>query len=112
MSNIGHPTPGFRGLSPSSLFPNLQSLAITIQRVMRGETNNAGTATLATSGTTTVVTDLRVGVHSKIILTPVTEAAAGMDGIGTWVSAVTNDSFTLTHADSAADRQFFYVIAG
>lgn len=111
MADIGHPTPR---LWYADWKQGLYEIAIAVQRVMRGETNNAGSATLAANVATTTVTDARVGANTKIVMMPTTANAAAEIGAGTiYVSSKADGSFVLTHANNAqADRAFDYILAG
>ena len=89
-----------------------RKLADGVNHAIDGQTNNAGTVTIAESVTTTVVTDKRVGPDSLIVLCPLTANAATAIGT-TYVSARGDGTFTLTHANNAqTDRDFAYASIG
>lgn len=79
-----------------------------------GKMNNTGTFTVTQSAATTVVTDPRCGPESVINYTPTTANASAEVGAGTiYISAKSDGSFTVTHANSAtAGRTFDYTITG
>ena len=87
-------------------------LANGVNSLRDGKINATGTATLATSATSTAVTDVRVGADSVILLMPTTSNAAG--GLATThIGTVAKQSFTVSHANnSQTDRTFKYVILG
>jgi hypothetical protein len=75
--------------------------------LLRGTTYVAGTCTLATSGTTTVITREGVSASSVVSLTPY-DAGAAAEGTPRCVPA--NGSFTLTHTSTATARNYRYVV--
>jgi hypothetical protein len=93
---------------------DLKKIVLAVQQLAAGRSNAAGMVTLATGTATTVVTDKNCAAGSTPLLTPATANAATEVGNGTmYVSAVTNGSFTITHANSAAiGRTFLYAIVG
>jgi hypothetical protein len=86
----------------------------SLQQLAAGRSNAVGTVTLAVSSASTTVTDVNCAVGSVPILVPGTASAGTEIGNGTmYVSAVTNGSFTITHADSAVTgRTFLYALQG
>jgi len=97
--------------------PNLQEkdpykIVLAINELFQGRSHAVGTVTLTASTTTTTVTSDTCGDESVIFLSPKTSNAAAAVGT-TYVSAVTQGSFTLTHANNAqVDRTFGYVAIG
>lgn len=93
---------------------DLKKIVLALQQVAAGRSNAVGSVTLATGSPTTTVTTANCAVGSTPILTPASASAAAEVGNGTiYVSAVTNGSFTITHANSAtAGRTFLYAILG
>jgi len=83
------------------------ALRRAINEVKQGATYVAGTCTLATSGTSTVITRAGVSASSVISLTPY-DAGARTEGIPQCVPA--NGSFTLTHSATATARNYRYVV--
>jgi len=93
---------------------NLKKIILSLQHLAAGRSNATGAVTLATSASSTVVTDANCAADSVPLLTPATANAAAEVGNGTmYVSSVANGSFTITHANSAtAGRTFLYVLQG
>ena len=94
-----------------------KKIVLAIQQLAAGRSNATGTVTLTTGAATTTVTPTQTGTiaaGSTPILTPTTANAAAEVGNGTmYVSAVTNGSFTITHANSATTgRTFLWAILG
>jgi len=89
-------------------------LAIAINGIIDGRTDNYGSVTLAANTATTVVSEARVTDFSTINLTPITaNAAAELGAGGMYVSAKAIGSFTITHANNAqTDRTFDYSWSG
>ncbi|HLJ01744.1 MAG TPA: hypothetical protein VKT76_18685 [Bradyrhizobium sp.] len=93
---------------------DLKKVILSLQHLAAGRSNAIGTVTLATSASTTVVTDANCAAGTVPLLTPITANAATEVGNGTiYVSAVANGSFTITHANSTvAGRTFLYALQG
>jgi hypothetical protein len=93
---------------------DLKKIVLAIQQLAAGRSNATGSVTLATGSATTTVTTTNCAAGSTPILTPASANAAAEAGNGTmFVSAVTNGSFTITHANSATTgRTFLYAIVG
>lgn len=93
--------------------PSLRDVYDIGNGIMQGRVNDKGTVTLEVSAATTVVSDTRVGPNSVITFMPTTANAAAEIGNGTmYVSARSNGSFTITHANNAqADRTYGYRIS-
>lgn len=87
-------------------------LAETVNSMLKGRANNAGTFTLAAGVTTTVVEDNAFESSMVPVWSPTTaNAAAAMTNV--YVSARDKGSFTLTHANTATtDRTFIYTRQG
>jgi hypothetical protein len=83
------------------------ALRRAVNELKQGMTFVAGTLTLATAGTTTVITRASVSASSVISLTPY-DAGAKAEGIPQCVPA--NGSFTLTHSATATARNYRYVV--
>jgi len=101
---------------PGTTETDLSKVILSLQQVAAGRSNAVGTVTLATGTATTVVTT-QTGIcasGSTVNLTPTTANAAAELGNGTmYVSAVGNNTFTITHANSATTgRTFSYAIVG
>jgi hypothetical protein len=93
---------------------DLKRIVLAIQQLAAGRSNAVGTVTLATASATTVVADKNCAAGSTPLLSPTTANAAAEAGNGTmYISAVTNGSFTITHANSAnSGRTFLYALHG
>jgi len=93
---------------------DLKKIVLALQHLAAGRSNAVGSVTLATGSATTTVITANCAQGSTPILTPASASAATEIGNGTmYVSAVTNGSFTITHANSAtAGRTFLYAILG
>jgi hypothetical protein len=83
-----------------------------IQQLEQGRLNVAGVCTLAAGATTTTVKAPNCGAASQVFLTARSaDAAAAL--ATTYVSAVANGSFTITHASNAqTDRTFGFACLG
>lgn len=85
---------------------------------MIGKTNNTGTITLTANSATTTLTLAPgiVGTDTQLFLFPKTANAAAEVGAGTLYisgSSVTNNTFTITHANNAqTDRTYSYQFVG
>jgi len=93
---------------------NPRRLALAINNIIDGRTENYGEVTLrANEATTTVATSgLVVSENSTLILTPRTANAAAALAT-TYVSTKGNGTFTLTHANNAqADKTFDFAWIG
>lgn len=100
---------------PGATETDLKRIILAIQQLGSGRSNAVGTVTLATGAATTTVTATGLcATGSTPILTATTANAATEVGNGTmYVSAVANNSFTITHANSATTgRTFLYAILG
>lgn len=83
-----------------------------IQQIEQGRLNVTGTCLLTPSATTTVVKAANCGAGSKVQLTA-TSANAAAATASTFISAVANGSFTITHANNAqTDRTFGFACLG
>ncbi len=83
-----------------------------IQQLEQGRLNVSGICTLAPGATTTIVKAANCGAGSQILLTARTlNAAAAL--ATTFISAITNGAFTITHANNAqTDRTFGFACLG
>lgn len=87
-------------------------IATTVNELTKGRANNFGNVTLTASATSTVVADARIKSSMVVFLSPRTANAAGAWGT-TYISAVADGSFTITHANAATlDRDFWYHFHG
>lgn len=62
---------------PISGSNNARQISEVVNNSMQGKTNNTGTLTLETSGTTTTLYDERIGFNSVILLSPLNINSAG-----------------------------------
>lgn len=93
---------------------DLRVIVSAIRNIFRLRLDAVGEVTLTINVASTVVTDIRVGTNSAVVLVPMTAVAATEVGNGTiYVSTVASETFTLTHANSAtAGRTFRYIVMG
>jgi hypothetical protein len=93
---------------------DLRKIVIALQQLAAGRSNAVGSVTLATGAPSTTVTTPNCAAGSTPILTPASAVAATELGNGTiYVSAVSNGTFTITHANSATTgRTFLYAVLG
>lgn len=103
-----------RVISVSTEDKDLRKFALAIQQLANGRSNATGSVTLAANAASTTVSHINCAAGSTVQLTATTaHAAAELAAGGCYVSAVSKQSFTITHANNAqTDRTFFYVIAG
>ncbi len=91
---------------------DLRKIVFQHNEVTRGRSNATGSVTLTVSSTTTDVTAQNCAAGSQVFLSPMTANAAAAVA-STYISAVANGSFTITHANnSQTDRDFGYVCLG
>lgn len=100
------------GYSVSTAEKDPAAFALAIQQLYAGRSNAAGSVTLAAGATSTVVKAINCASQCAVFLFPKT--ANGAAAIATtFISAVGNQSFTISHANnSQTDRTFFYVCIG
>lgn len=91
-----------------------EQIAIVVNRTLAGKVNCTGTVTLTANVASTAVTDQLAGPNSTIYLSATTaNAAAEIGAGGLYISAKTDGSFTITHANNAqSDRTFDYAVFG
>ncbi|QRM54745.1 hypothetical protein [Sinorhizobium sp. BG8] len=87
-----------------------RQIAATINDLVR-QFENIGSVTLASSTTSTTVSNPKVLSSSVIVLQPRTSTAAGAQAT-TYVSSVSGGQFVITHASATTSRIFDYVIYG
>jgi hypothetical protein len=98
--------------SVSTREKDLAKFALAIQQLAAGRTNATGTVTLTANATTSTQTPINCAAGSCVFLFPTTANAATALAT-TYISAVANKSFTITHANNTQiDRTFFYVCLG
>lgn len=86
-----------------------RELAVAVNNLNLGHSDNIGLITIANGTTSTVVTDTRAHIASVPLLTPTNAIAAAL---AVYVSARTKNSFTLTHPNPGASATFIYAIVG
>jgi hypothetical protein len=90
----------------------LSKIVGAIQELTKGRSNATGTVTLTANAASTAVTAMNCGSASYPFLIPLTANAAAALAT-TYVSAINNGSFTLTHANNAqVDKTFGFVCLG
>ena len=88
-----------------------RQLAHSVGELIDGHGNNGGSFVIASTDTSTVVADPRVGLDTVIVLMPTNAAGATEYGAGTlYVSARGAGSFTVTSTATAAARNFDYAV--
>jgi len=89
-----------------------RAIGDALRNIFSGRVDWVGEVTLTQSMATTVVSDDRVGANSVIVYEPTTANASAERGNGTiYISAYSDGSFTLTHANNAqTDRTFRYLV--
>ncbi len=98
---------------PAITETDLPTINRAIQQLAQGRSNAFGIVTLASSGTTTTVTDQNCAAGSTVLMTPMNGPAATEFGAGLWfISAIANGSFTIVHNAGIAGRLFRYAILG
>lgn len=88
-----------------------QKLAISVNELIRGRSNAVrSNVTLTANAGTTVVTDVLVGPFSRIFLFPKTASAAAQM-LGTYISSVGDQTYTITHPNTTdVDKTFFVLV--
>lgn len=101
------------GNAPSSAERDTFRIVRAIRDLFEGRRNTTGTVTLTAGATSTVVTHVNFGADSVPVFTATTSNAATIDVATMRVTARTNGTFTITHANNAAvDRTFLYSFDG
>lgn len=89
-----------------------RQISEVVNNLMNGKSNNTGRIMLASSSTTTTLTDERIGVDSVILFTP-TSSHAASEMAHLYISAQTSGQATITHRNTGhSDLNFQYVIIG
>jgi hypothetical protein len=102
--------------TPASAYPPLQtgaslrSIVEQFNRLLQGKMNAVATVTLA-PGTTTTITDSRIGPASFISVSPTNAAAAGLFS-GVHIASKTKGSATLGHGTAAGTETYDVLIIG
>lgn len=97
---------------PTDMVGWTRKIARSVILLMDGKHNATGSKTLTANAATTTLTDMRLTATSVVTFMPKTANAAAALG-GLYVTARTNGSCTLNHANNAqADKSFDYTING
>jgi len=99
----------FRTLPPFG--GDQRTVAEVVRGIMDGKTNNVGYFTTATTATTTVLNNERIGYDSAIIFTPMNDKAA-QEMSKLWVGTRSQGSAIINHASNAHVCEFMYIIVG
>lgn len=83
----------------------LRDIANSINRLIEGRSSNSCEFELDASTTTTTVARTYIARHSSIILQP-TNAAAASEVASTYVSAVRQGEFDVTHPSNTSTRTY------
>lgn len=87
-------------------------VAEVVRSLQDGKILATGNVTLTASAATTTLSDRRIGPNSVILLMPTTANAAAALAT-TYISARTNESATITHANNAqSNKTFGYAVLG
>ncbi len=94
----------------------LRKNAEAINRLYDGKTNATGTVTLTASQATTTLVDKRIGLNTKVYLTPTTANASAEIGAGAIYQTLPNTTegqAVINHANNGqTDRTFGYALFG
>lgn len=91
---------------------NIFRIVQAIRQLIQGRSDAVLQVTLTPSATTTVVSAINCSKDSQVFLSPRTANAAAAVPT-TWISAVANGSFTITHSSTVSiDRTFGIVCLG
>lgn len=89
-----------------------RELALVVQNILQGKTNNVGSLTLTANAAATTLSDKRIGANSSILLMATTANAAGALAT-TYFTAFGDGTCTVNHANNAqTDRTFRYAVIG
>ena len=100
----------YRKLNPAGAEP--REISEVVNNLVEGKSNNTGTFSLVTGGSTvTTLQEERIGYDSVILLMPLNSDAAAILG-SIYVSSRVKGEASFTHAANSATRTFGYVIVG
>ncbi len=88
---------------------NTRQITSVLNQVVSQLDNNFGSVTLAESETTTTILNPKINSQSKVFLQARTTAAATALA-STFISAINDGSFVITHASATTARTFDYVV--
>tara|TARA_R100000808_G_C2150583_1_gene159375 strand:- start:2693 stop:3034 length:342 start_codon:yes stop_codon:yes gene_type:complete len=93
-----------------------RQIAISVNQMLTGKSNNVIDLTLTASAASTTITDARIGINTALLFMPTTANASAEIGAGTiYVSQSNrvNGSVAVTHANnSQTDRTFKVILVG
>lgn len=91
-----------------------RKIALVVNRIMKGKTNNTGSLILTNSTTTTTVTLQagQLGENTVVLLVPTNSDAAAETEAFVSARDVLNNQFTITHSNDTSTRTFSYVLVG
>lgn len=105
---------GYLGVAPfdDDEARHRRQLAVVLNNMLQGKTNNTGTLTVTANAATTTLTDSRIGATSVILLMPTTaNAATALANV--YFTTFADGSCTVNHANNAqVDRIFRYAVIG
>ncbi len=92
--------------------PIPKEVAIAVNQILKGKTNNTSAVTLTANAGTTALADVRIGVESCIVLQPQTANAAAALST-TYLDTPGDGTVTINHANNAqTDKTFKYAVIG
>lgn len=86
-----------------------RSLAVAINQLLLGRSNNVYAVTLSNGDTTTTITNPNITLDSVPLLIPLD---ANGQGVTWYMSDISAGSIEITHDDPGADAVFAYVLIG
>lgn len=97
----------------SSVREHARKIALVVNEVLAGKSNNGFAVTLAANATETVVERARVTGESRVVLMPTSASGAAALGTGNLWAETAQGRITLHHdSDAATDRTFDAIIVG
>lgn len=87
--------------------PSVRELSFAVNQLVEGKLNSISTVTLS-SGTSTTVSDRRVGVSSVVLLMPSNSAASSVS----WYVTTSDASFIIHHSSASGTETFAYAVIG
>lgn len=97
----------------SPLETNIRRIVDALIQVIQGRNNATGTFTCAASSTTTVVAAPNCSIDTQVFIRPINANARSEAGpTTTYVSAVNQGSFTVTHPSNSTTRTWGYLATG
>lgn len=105
---------GYPGVSPfdDDESRHRRQLAIVVNNLLQGRSNNTGSLTVAANAATTTLTDSRIGANSVVLVMPTTAHAAA-ELATLYFTDFADGHCTVNHANNAQlDRTFRYAVIG